>query len=645
MQNNNGKNWIKRAFGHTVSALKSFWRWITRSIFGGGKEMNGLAKEEIESPSKLLRQAFFRKKSAVTALVTLAALFAFVFLAPTFVPLDVNYTDPLQQNVAPGYTQRKLPRRLQNDVREINGFSDFTVGISQKNELFLWGNTKDRLKKTDLKEIPESVKKEGIAFAAAGLDHVIAVTTAGEIFGWGDNSCGQYSFEPVLNAIPMPEALKGGIDPQKIRSLACGYQATALVTTDGKAYLWGNENAVKNLGDFAGKEGIEQISFTNSAAVALLENGEFSTGDETLFHAAVSSKKGRVEELNAYLVGAKVQKIAADNKCVALLLEDGELVVAGAFENGEDILPDMKAGEFFLDVKGGTRHFVGVTNLGNVYAWGHNAYGQCDLKTGRGEGTQIFAGSLQSYVVDGQGKCVESAGLRGYLMGTDGRGRDVFARIVHGGKMTMTIGAVSVLISSLIAVIVGCLSGYFGGAVDTLLMRITEIFSSIPFLPFAMLLSQIIKNYNVGETMRIFIIMLILGALSWTGLARMLRGQILSEREKEFVTAARAMGVKEGKIAFRHVLPNVLSVVLVSMTLNFAGCLLTESSLSYLGFGVQQPRPTWGNMLSGSNNSTVIQNYWWQWLFPALFLSVAVVCINVIGDALRDAFDPKNAQK
>ena len=339
-----------------------------------------------------------------------------------------------------------------------------------------------------------------------------------------------------------------------------------------------------------------------------------------------------------------MKKIATSGKCLALLLEDGELLVAGAFENGEDILPTLKAGEYFTDIDGGTRHFVGVSNLGNVYAWGHNGYHQCEIKKARGEGITVFAGSLQTYVVK-DGRCVESAGLRGYLMGTDGRGRDVFARIVHGGKTTLTVGAVAVVISSLIAVIVGCISGYFGGFVDTLLMRITEIFSSIPFLPFAMLLSQIIKNYNVSESMRIFIIMLILGMLSWTGLARMIRGQVLAEREKEFVMAARAMGVKEGKIAFRHVLPNVVSVILVSMTLDFAGCLLTESSLSYLGFGVQQPRPTWGNMLSGSNNSTIIQNYWWQWLFPALFLSIAVICINVIGDALRDALDPKNVNE
>jgi peptide/nickel transport system permease protein len=143
------------------------------------------------------------------------------------------------------------------------------------------------------------------------------------------------------------------------------------------------------------------------------------------------------------------------------------------------------------------------------------------------------------------------------------------------------------------------------------------------------------------KTARIFIIMLILGVLSWPSLARMIRGQVLAERKKEYVLSAQALGVKEGKIAFRHVLPNVLSVALVSITLDFAGCLLTESSLSYLGFGVQQPRPTWGNMLTGANNSVVIQNYYWQWLFPALFLSIATICINIIGDSLRDVLDPK----
>ena len=139
--------------------------------------------------------------------------------------------------------------------------------------------------------------------------------------------------------------------------------------------------------------------------------------------------------------------------------------------------------------------------------------------------------------------------------------------------------------------------------------------------------------------------MIMLGLLSWTGLARMIRGQVLAEREKEFVIAAQSMGVKESRIAFKHILPNVISIILVNMTLSFASCLLTESSLSYLGFGVQQPQPTWGNMLYGANNSLVIQNYWWQWVFPAIFLAIATISINIIGDTLRDVLDPKSSQE
>ena len=151
---------------------------------------------------------------------------------------------------------------------------------------------------------------------------------------------------------------------------------------------------------------------------------------------------------------------------------------------------------------------------------------------------------------------------------------------------------------------------------------------------------------TLSEDMRIFIIMVILGVLTWPSLARLVRGQVLVARENEYVTAAKAMGVKESKIAFKHILPNVISIIIVTLTLDFATCMLTEASLSYLGFGVTPPRPTWGNMLNGANNMTVMNNYWWQWLFTALFLAVTTICINIIGDALRDVMDPKsNAER
>ncbi len=632
------QNVFQKAFHATMYAFKRMGIWIKRAFIG--KRLEGV-DGQIESPSRLLKENFFAKKSAVAALVVLAALFLFVFIAPIFVPMDVNYTDALQQNLAPTYSLRSVPKKLRGSVRHIDGFSGFTVGVSHKGELFVWGASKDRLQNTDLKKIPDSVQREGVAFAAAGKDHILAITKKGKLVGWGDNSCGQYSTAPVLNALPMPD-FSSGVELAKVRSLVCGYQVSALVYTDGSAQAWGNINAVKNLSAINGMQNVQSVCFTNAAAIALLADGSVTTGGENLFQSAYSLREGRVSWAS-YLQDKRVVGLTATGKCVCALTADYDVVVAGAIENGENAFPTLLDGEYFISVDGGARHFVGVTNLGNAYGWGHNAYGQYNLSS-KGKTAQAFAGSMQSYTVDGEGKLLQSAGLKGYLMGTDGRGRDVFARIVHGGRMTMTVGAVAVVISSLIAVIVGLLAGYFGGFVDTLLMRITEIFSSIPFLPFAMLLSQVIRYYDVSEGMRIFIIMLILGALSWTGLARMLRGQVLAEREKEFVTAAKAVGASPLRVAFRHILPNVVSVILVSMTLDFAGCLLTESSLSYLGFGVQPPQPTWGNMLNGSNNSTVIQNYWWQWLFPSLFLSLAVICINVVGDALRDALDPKNSR-
>ena len=184
-------------------------------------------------------------------------------------------------------------------------------------------------------------------------------------------------------------------------------------------------------------------------------------------------------------------------------------------------------------------------------------------------------------------------------------------RIVNGGRVTMTVGAVSVIISLIIGIIAGGLSGYFGGWVDMLIMRIGEVVGGLPFIPFAMILSAVLGT-RISVEKRMYLIMVVLGVLSWPGICRLIRAQILSQREQEYVIAAKAIGVREGSIIFRHILPNVMSLILVNATLSFATCMLTESTLSYLGFGIPLPTPTWGNMLSGANDSIVIQDYWWR---------------------------------
>ena len=231
-----------------------------------------------------------------------------------------------------------------------------------------------------------------------------------------------------------------------------------------------------------------------------------------------------------------------------------------------------------------------------------------------------------------------------FLLGTDDLGRDIFARLVNGGKMTMTIGALSVVISTIIGILLGGIAGYFGGFLDMAIMRVAEVVSSMPFIPFAMILSAVLGS-QVSVEQRMYIIMVILGLLSWPGLCRQVRAQMFAQREMEYVTAAKTIGVKENKIIFKHIIPNVMSVVLVSITLSFGTSMLTESTLSYLGFGIPAPTPTWGNMLSNANNSVIIQNYWWNWVFVGLIFGLSCVCINLFGDGLRDALDPKSNER
>ena len=622
-------------------------------FFGASNELANdvLFVEKIESPSVMAVKAFFRRKLAVVALVILIAMFMLVFIGPLFVPMDINYTDPLQANIAPNYTMLKVPGALANDVKEISSFSDFSVGLSNNGEVYLWGNTKNNLTNVDVTVIPDEVKNGKVLTVAAGSDHIMAITEDGKIVGWGNKTVGQYGYlrKPDDPYVQMPvEFIEGTIDPNKVGQLICGYQATGLIY-DGQLYMWGNINSMYSLKEFPAveefKSGVKKVAFSNYYAIVLMEDGTVTGGQTLTFNrqSAFSSSGEKIKNLKTWLEGKKVVDIAATNNVYALVMENGEVVVFGAVQYGENEFPAIGADEKFVSIVAGTRHFVALTDKGIAYSWGHNDGGQASLNGV--EAAKVFAGSKQTYIVDEDSDVTAKAGFKGYLFGTDNRGRDVLTRIIHGGKMTMTIGAVAVVVSTIIAIIVGCVSGYFGGWVDMLLMRITEICSAIPFLPFAMMLSYVIRTQPIGETTRIFIIMVMLGLLSWPGLARMIRAQVLAEREKEFVIAAQSMGIKEKRIAFKHILPNVISIILVNVTLDFAGCMLTESSLSYLGFGVQQPQPTWGNMLYGANNSIVIQNYWWQWVFPAIFLAIATISINIIGDTLRDVLDPKSSQE
>ena len=687
--------------------------WIRRIFFGGSRELaKSVDVEEVVTPFQQIVRNFFERKLAVGALCVVISMFLLVFIGPLFMPRYYDsYTEVTQKNVAPTMSMLKVPSELKNDVKMIDSYGSFSVGLSNAGKVYVWGATQLGTTGINIADIPEAVKNDKIAYVAAGIDHIIAISEAGKVYGWGSNKHGQYitTDKEVLemleeaeesvseeeaallenagvsaddvegeesaekasdeenaeetseeteeaaeldkavatgeNIIPMPDELvTGTIDVANIKKLVCGYQCTAILMNDGKLYIWGNTNAYQNINSFVDKEGLIDIDFTLNYVVGVTEQAtSIYTGKRGLYDQYRSNINKAAKASKKYLKGRKIVSIYATNNHICGLLDDGKLFFAGNFPADSVAMPKLNKGETIVQLSAGTYHYTALTSEGRVFSWGGSTLGQTDVPDNvTGQTAKIFTGSFQSYAVDANNAVVGKWGLKGYIFGTDGYGADIFQRIIQGGKMTMTIGAVAVIISTVIGIIIGCLSGYFGGAVDIILMRVAEMFSAIPFLPFALILSAIMAQMDISEDKKIFILMCILGVLTWTGLARMVRGQVLVARENEYVTAAKAMGVREGRIAFRHILPNIVSIIFVTLTLDFATCMLTESSLSYLGFGVTYPRPTWGNMLNGANNSTIIKNYWWQWVFTSIFLAVTCICINIVGDTLRDVMDPKS---
>lgn len=234
-----------------------------------------------------------------------------------------------------------------------------------------------------------------------------------------------------------------------------------------------------------------------------------------------------------------------------------------------------------------------------------------------------------------------------HIMGTDQVGRDLFIRMVYGGQISLMIGITSVAIAISLGTIVGLIAGYFGGWIGALLMRIVEALLAIPSLILLLLLSNSLSRNSstmniLGRELSttVIVIILIIGLLGWMGLSRIVRSLVLSLKEQEFVVAAKTLGASDMRIIFKHILPNCIAPIVVSATLGVGGAIITEAYLSFLGFGVQEPTATWGNILNRAQGD--IARYWWMWLFPGIFITLTVLSINFIGDGLRDALDPRS---
>ena len=607
-------------------------RWFKRAFMGTDQEVRDFMQEEqVQTPFRTMAKNFFGKHTVRIGLIGFILIFLFVLIGPRYWVLDLSDQDSTLINLPPSQDMMAVPKELKGKIADIAAGRTYGVGLDTDGHLHTWGYTRIT-EKINIADIPDEVQNADLVLFAAGDDHVVALGDDGQLYVWGNTRLQQGNFSSE-----MKKAMKAQDETWDIIQLEASNQFSAAVSSDGTLYLWGNSNMadIKMRKQYQGN--IAKVALTSNEYICLLKDG-------TVAYTGYKDKGSAFAAIPKSLEGVTVVDIAATSGTMATVTEDGRVVVWGNDKNGEKSVP-----EFVSPVKklyAGRFHYTALLENGDVVSWGGNKYHQIDVPESVAHGAnirEIYTGNFQNYAVMEDGT-VETWGLKGFVLGTDGQGRDLLTRIVNGGRVTMTVGAISVVIATIIGVVLGGIAGYFGGKADLLIMRIAEIVGGLPFIPFAMILSAVIGS-RLDPTQKMYLIMVVLGVLSWTGTCRLVRAQILAQREMEYVTAAKAMGIKEGTIVFRHILPNVISLLLVSMTLDFATCMLTESSLSYLGFGIPLPTPTWGNLLTGANNSIVIQQYWWQWIFPATIFGICTICINMIGDGLRDAVDPKSAER
>lgn len=229
-------------------------------------------------------------------------------------------------------------------------------------------------------------------------------------------------------------------------------------------------------------------------------------------------------------------------------------------------------------------------------------------------------------------------GVAGHILGTDENGRDLLSRLMYGGQISLLVASFAVLMELSIGTLLGAIAGYYGGRVDYWIMRLTDVFLSIPLLPLLLVLTAIVSASSSKASLGVLTIVVIIGGLSWMPVARLVRASFLSLREKEFAEAARAVGNSDGRIIFRHLLPNAVAPIIVQGTLEIANVILLESALSFLGFGIQPPTASWGNMLANAESNLQIAP--WVAIFPGLCILVTVLAVNYLGDGMRDALDP-----
>lgn len=652
----------------------------------GEIHLDDVSRVKVLSPGRQVFKRFIYNRLAVFGSVLLIVMFVFSFLGPLFYPYG-------QKEIFYKYDYQNVNYALAKKNTAYTGYVlDDSIAIS---------NNASNMVNTNVKSMQQSGDDLLIYFDGEDCyatqklgDGVYTLSTveATQVCSFGSTLVEVGQFDGVSKQMSWNITPIEG-DFAASAMLACkgtggtfefdGVSYTATKAAGKKFSITANMDGFIYVGDALGEEfeacaesGSATFSFDGSE-YALIESGSgklvYEIGaftpakvytnlsiDTTITGLKYSNEFRNNALLAAYTNGA----FEADGETYTIADEDGALVIREA--NGEkyaeftDFVIRRYNGDdtMELGLKDAIRESISdmtasgsmnttllyslpMQNENGEYSYdddGNLLYNETELRiTQKDTGEYVINCDQIIYLID-----LYASPSKAHILGTDGDGFDVFARLMYGGRISLMVGFVVVFLEIILGVIMGGLAGFFGGWVDNLIMRLVDIFYCLPMMPIMIILGSMMDAMRMDTYIRLLVMMAALGVMGWAGVARLVRGQILSLREQEFMIAAESTGIRVKDRIFRHLIPNVMPQLIVVATMGLGSVILTESTLSFLGLGVKHPLATWGTMINSVSSASAMAQYPYIWIPVGLLICLTVIAFNFVGDGLRDAYDPKS---
>ena len=656
----------------------------------GELKLDDLSRVKVLSPGRQVFKRFIRNRLAVFGSVMLIVMFVFSFIGPLFYaygqkqifykyePRNVDYGMVKENTAYTGYdieggatVERSVNNKMNSIIKSM---------IADDRESMLWRGDDSFYVVRRLADdvyLANACESEEIATYGSAVTEIGSYSMVGKKIEYAVKNPVE-GLEDAVKAAIANDAQGGtfelnGVTYTYARGKAKSYSITA--STDGLQYI--GEALDEGFEDVLSAATVNE-TFEYDGAIYGVTSPDGGVAHVYRIGDAVPAKVYSRLSFSTYEVGAAVStelRVAAllataeggafeaEDQSWTIASEEGAWVVcdAGGAEfmeltpyavrryNGDDTMEyglkkalTEKALEMAeTGAKTGTLVYdLPMQTENGEYVYGEDgslSYQETELKLSQRDTGEFVVNCQQIiYVIN-----MFDAPSKAHLLGTDGDGFDVLARIMYGGRVSLMVGFVVVFLETFLGVIMGGLSGYYGGWVDMLIMRLVDIFYCLPSMPIMIILGALMDALRMDTYVRLLIMMAALGIMGWAGVARLVRGQILTLREQEFMVATEATGIRVKDRIFHHLVPNIMPQLIVQATMGMGGVILTESTLSFLGLGVKHPLATWGTIINSVSSASAMQHYAFIWIPVGLLICVTVIAFNFVGDGLRDAYDPK----